>query len=125
MAKKPILPTDEEILELAQTIKAEREGLSLTDAMLIAEDELQPVAEIPADFTVTIPVKKRVAGWILREFGGHPQLSVEERLGAYLATVLSRSRVQAIRASEDGQDVTEGKAVTLTRSQFQRKVPTE
>ena len=116
--------TDEEVLELAQKIKADR-GLSLTDAMIAAEDELSPAPSIPESFTVTIPVKGRVAKWIMEEFGGHATHSVEDRLAAYLTTVLSRSRVQAMRYAEEGEDVQEGKAVTLRRDQFARKVPTE
>lgn len=114
--------SDDIILTRAQAIKAER-GLSLTDAMIAAEDELRPAPVIPESFTVTIPVKARVARWIAEEFGGHPSFSVEERLGAYLTTVLSRSRVSAMRYAEDGADVQEGKAVTLTRAQFARKAP--
>lgn len=116
--------TDEQILERAMAIKSER-GISLTDAMIAAEDELTPEAAIPKDFTVTVPVKARVAKWILDEFGDHPTYSVEERLAAYLTTVLSRSRVMAMRYAEEGEDVTEGKAVTLRRDQFARKVPSQ
>lgn len=116
--------TDEQILERAHAIKSER-GISLTDAMIAAEDELTPEAAIPTAFTVTIPVKARVAKWIGDEFGGHASFTIEERLGAYLTTVLSRSRVMAMRYAEEGEDVTEGKAVTLRRDQFARKVPSQ
>jgi hypothetical protein len=116
--------TDEQILERAHAIKSER-GISLTDAMIAAEDELTPEAAIPTAFTVTIPVKARVAKWIGDEFGGHASFTIEERLGAYLTTVLSRSRVTALRYAEEGEDVTEGKAVTLRRDQFARKVPSK
>lgn len=113
---------DEDILKLAQEIKAKR-GISLTDAMIAAEDELKPVPSIPESFTPTIKVKARVARWILSEFGGHAEFTIEERLGAYLSGVLSRTRVAAMRFAEEGEDVTEGQAVTLRRDQFARKVP--
>ena len=116
--------TDEQVLQRAQEIKTER-GISLTDAMIAAEDELTPAPSIPESFTVTIPVKGRVAKWIMEEFGGHAKYPLEERLGAYLTTVLSRSRVQAMRYAEEGEDVQEGKAVTLRRDQFARKVPSQ
>jgi hypothetical protein len=115
--------TEEQLLSRAKELQAERPGLSLTDAMIAAEDELQPEPTIPTSFTVTIPVKARVAKWILDEFGGHAKFPIEERLGAFLTTILSRTRVQAMRYAEEGEDVQEGKAVTLRREKFARKVP--
>ena len=119
-----VRPTDDQILTRAQEIKADR-GLSLTDAMIAAEDDLMPEPIIPTHFAVTVQVKARVASWILSEFGGHEKLTVEERLAAYLAIVLSRSRVQAMRYADGGQDAREGKAVTMTRDEFARRVPTQ
>lgn len=116
--------TDDQLLELAQKIKAER-GISLTDAMIAAEDELTPAPSIPTSFTVTIPVKGRVGKWIAEEFGGHTTHSIEERLGAFLSIILSRSRVSAMRAAEEGEEVQDGKAVTLRRAQFAKKVPSQ
>jgi len=113
---------DEKILARAQEIKAER-GLSLTDAMLSAEDELAPAPVVPASFTVTIPVKSRVARWIMQEFTPTKTHTTEARLAAYLQIVLNRSRVAALRAAEEGPDIGEGGAVTLRREQFQRKAP--
>ena len=113
---------DEKILARAQEIKAER-GISLTDAMISAEFELAPKPEIPASFTVTIPLKPRIASWILREFVPTKTHTTEDRLAAYLAIVLSRARVTATRHAEEGQDIQEGSAVTLRREQFQRKAP--
>jgi hypothetical protein len=109
---------------MAQKIKADR-GVSLTDAMIEAENALKPAPIIPESFTVTIPVKARVARWINLEFGGHPEFSIEDRLGAYLSGVLGRSRIAAMRFAEEGEDITEGKAVTLRRDQFARKAPKE
>lgn len=114
--------TDEKILARAQEIRAERGG-SLTDAMIRAEAELQPEASVPGEFTVTIPVKPRVARWILSEFAPVGGYSVEERLAAYLVTVLNRARISALRTAEEAPEITEGRAVTLRRTDFQRKVP--
>lgn len=115
---------DEKILARAQEIKAER-GISLTDAMIRAEDELAPKPTVPADFTVTIPVKPRVARWIVEEFEPTKTHTTEERLAAYLATVLSRARVTAMRFAEEAPEIGEGGAVTLRREQFQKKAPKE
>ncbi len=114
--------TDDQILELAQEIKS-KEGGSLTDAMLKAEERLAPKPSIPEDFTVTIPVKPRVARWIVEEFGGHAHHSLETRLGAYLTTVLNRARIDTIRIAEEAPDIQEGQAVTMTRAKFVEKAP--
>ena len=114
--------TDEKILVRAQEIKAER-GISLTDAMIRAEDELAPKPSVPSDFTVTIPVKPRVARWIVEEFAPTKTHTTEERLAAYLTIILSRSRVTAMRFAEDAPEIGEGGAVTLRREQFQQKAP--
>lgn len=112
---------DDAILERAQEIKAER-SVSLTDAMLMAEAEMTPKPEIQAEFEVSIKVKPRVARWIAKEFGGHPELSVEERMAAYFEVVLNRARMTAIRAGEEAPEVTDGGAVTVRRSQFKEPV---
>lgn len=112
---------DEKILARAQEIKAKRGG-SLTDAMLLAEKELAPRPTVPASFAVTIPVRPRVARWILAEFEPTPEHSLEQRLGAFLAVLLSRVRVQAMRQAGDGPEIPKGgPAVSMTRAQFQRR----
>lgn len=117
--------TDEKILARAQEIKAER-NISLTDAMIRAEPAFQALAPkptVPADFTVTIPVKPRVARWIVEEFAPTKTHTTEERLAAYLGIILNRARVTAMRFAEDAPDIQEGGAVTLRREQFQQKAP--
>lgn len=116
--------TDDKILARAQEIKASR-GISLTDAMIRAEEELAPKPTVPADFTVTIPVKPRVARWILAEFTPTKTHTTEQRLAAYLATVLGRSRITAMRYAEEPAEIGEGGAVTLRREKFQQKAPKE
>lgn len=113
---------DEKILSRAHEIKSERGG-SLTDAMILAEQELAPKPSIPEEFTVTIPVKPRVARWIVSEFSATATHSTEQRLAAYLTTVLSRARITAMRFSEDAPDIPKdaGRAVTLRRDQFKQK----
>jgi len=112
--------TDDMILELAQKIKSE-ENIPLTDAMIAAEVRLQPAPEIKDTFEVPIKVKPRVAAWIIKEFGGHPDYTIEERLGAFLGQVLGRSRVQAMRFSEDAPDIKSDGAVSMMRHKFQEK----
>lgn len=111
---------DEEILSQARAIQ-EATGKSLIDAMILAEEKLTPKAEVPSEFTVTIPVKARVARWIVEEFAATPTHSTEERLAAYLITVLNRARMTSIRMAEEAPDIGEGGAVTLRRADFQRK----
>lgn len=113
---------DEKILARAQEIKAEL-GCSLTDAMIRAEEELAPRPTVPEGFTITIPVKPRVARWIVTEFAPTKTHTTEERLAAFLAIVLNRSRVTAMRYAEEAPDIQEGGAVTLRRAQFQEKAP--
>ena len=115
---------DEKILARAREIAAELK-ISLTDAMIRAEDELAPKPTVPADFTVTIPVKARVARWILEEFAPTKTHTAEERLAAYLATALSRARVTAMRFSEEVPEIGKGGAVCITRRQFQERAPKE
>lgn len=114
--------TDEKILEKAKEIQAESGG-SLMDAMLKAEAQLAPKPTVPTEFTVTIPVKPRVARWLIEEFSPTAEFSTEDRLAAYLATVLNRSRIQAMRAGQDAPDIQKGQAVTMTRDQFKSKAP--
>lgn len=111
---------DELILEKARKIQ-KKKGVSLTDAMIMAEDELMPKAEVPGEFTVTIPVKARVARWVLDEFKPTKTHTTEERLAAYLVVVLNRARMTSIRLSEEAPDIGEGGAVTMRRDQFQAK----
>lgn len=112
---------DETILTRAKEIQRERGG-SLTDAMIRAEEELAPKATVPAEFTVTIPVKPRVARWIVEEFAPTRTHTTEERLAAYLEVCLNRARITAMRFAEEAPEIQEGGAVTLRREQFQKAV---
>lgn len=120
--KKPI--SDDEIVARAHEIKAEQ-GCTLVDAMILAEEELTPKAAVPSEFTVTIEVKPRVAKWIASEFAPRDGFSTEDRLAAFLAVVLNRSRVTAMREAKDAPEIQEGRAVTMSRRQFQQKAPKE
>lgn len=113
---------DEKILELAQEIKAET-GVSLTDAMIRAEAKLAPKDELPEYFEVRIRVKPRVARWILSEFGGHPEHSIEERLGAYVSSHMGRARTMAIQYSREAPEISDQGAVSMRRDQFKEKAP--
>jgi len=110
-------PSDAQILELAQEIVID-EGLSLVDAMIMAEEKLMPRHKDapPEGFAVYVKVKPRVARWIVQEFGGHAELSIEDRLGAYLATVLNRMRIKAIRLGEASPSVGNDGAVSVRRA---------
>ncbi len=109
---------DTRILERAMKIKEDR-GVPLVEAMLIAEEEIMASVEasaIPTRFTITIEVKPRIGRWIVATFGGHAKFTLEDRLAAYLVTVLNRSRIQAIRRSEPAPEIPKGgEAVTLRR----------
>lgn len=109
--------TDDEILERAREIASET-GVSLTDAMIRAEAELAPKPEIQKEFTVTLDLKPRVARWVLTEFQAYGGHSVEDRLAAYLVTVLNRARTTSMRAAEDAPEVGRGGAVTVPRHKF-------
>jgi len=115
---------DENVLARAQEIKAER-GVTLVEAMFLADQELTPAAPMITDFTVTITVKPRVASWIMREFRATATHSVEDRLGAYLTIVLNRARISAMRVQAEPPEIGKGEAVSMTRDQFQRKAPRE
>lgn len=114
--------SEAEILEKAREIQS-AQGVSLVDAMILAEQELAPAASVPESFTVTIPVKPRVAKWIMREFVARDGFTIEDRLAAYLGVVLNRSRVTAMREAQEAPEIGEGQAVTMTRRQFQAKAP--
>lgn len=113
-------PSDEAIMARAKEIQAES-GVGLVDAMIEAEAELtpQPATGIPDSFTVTIPLKPRVARWVMHVFGGHAELTIEDRLGAYLAQTLNRVRIKEIRDNEPPPEVDKGTgAVSLRREQM-------
>jgi hypothetical protein len=114
---------DDQILARAMEIRTET-GLSLTDAMIQAESELDAPASEPVQetFVVTLKPKPRVARWIRLVFGGHPQFSIEDRLEAYLLTLLNKSRVSSMRASEDPPEVGKGQAVTVRREHMPRVI---
>jgi len=120
MPEKQAEITDEMILELAQQIK-KQENIPLTDAMIAAEVRLQPAPELQDSFEVPIKLKPRVAAWVIREFGGHPKFTIEERLGAYFSQVLNRTRVEAMRFAEDAPDIKTDGAVSMMRHKFQEK----
>lgn len=108
---------NEKLLERAQEIVAEKGG-SLTDAMILAENELTPKDDLPTEITVTIPIKPRVAKWISAEFAATDDHTTEERLGAYLATILPRSMVMARAYSKDTPKIGNNGARTVRRSDF-------
>ena len=110
---------DEIILSRAREIMAEHGG-TLVDAMLKAEAELEPKPEIQTEFTVTFTVKPRVGRWITDVFTPTKDYTMEERIAAYLVTVLTRARVTAIRHNEEPAEITEGRAVTLRRADMEK-----
>ena len=119
---KPI-DRDAAMLSRARQIVQDR-GVSLIEAMIEAEGEMQPKqSALPASFVVEIPVKPRVAQWVLAEFQPTATHTTEERLAAYLATVLGRVRVHARRQSEAAPEIERGAAVTMTRENFKRVAP--
>lgn len=114
-------PTDDEILALAQSIKAEK-GLPLAEAMDEAIRRLTRRGDdIDCTFTLTVQLKPRVARFYRKEFAGHPTLSVEERLSKFVEMKLNEIRGQALARSRADPDIQEGQANTLRRSAFIEK----
>lgn len=119
MAEQPV--TDEQILELAQQIKAER-GVPLVEAMDIAATKLTNQGrEVDCTFHLTLELKPRVAKFFRDSFAGHPSMTVEERLAAYLTMHLNRLRGEALSRTRAEADIQEGQANTLRRSTFLEK----
>lgn len=119
---QPAEDRDARILARAREIQAESE-VSLVDAMIEAEAELfAPKApELPKSFLVEIPVKPRVARWILATFGGHPEFTVEHRLGAFISQYLGRVAVRVRRESEPPPELEKGSGgVTMRREHMQK-----
>lgn len=98
---------------------ATEKGIPLSEAMETVEARLIPRAG-PTEFAVTIRLKPRVARWVSDNFGGHPKFTVEERLGAWLVTLINQQRAGHIASGRaaDPQAVGSGSAVTVHRSQF-------
>lgn len=115
-------PTDDQILERAREIK-ERTGVTLSEAMFVAEKELSPKPAIPETFEIELNVKPKVSRWIIETFQPTKTHTREQRLAAFISQMLNRTRVSALRAMEQGEDIQEGRAVTLSRSQFAAKAP--
>jgi hypothetical protein len=107
--------TDDMILAKAQELRAERPSLGLTSAMLEAEAILRPSKrrEMQTRFEVTVELKPRHARWVHQTLGGHPQFSVEERLGAFLSIQLGRIAVEKRALLEEAAQVVKGEAVTV------------
>lgn len=124
--KEKIVPeeqvTDDEILELAQRLKAER-GMSLVEAMDLASAKLaNHGGEIDCTFRIELQLKPRVAKFIRDSFSGHPTMTVEERLAAFLAIQINRLRGEALARTRAEGDITEGEATTLRRSTFLARI---
>jgi len=114
-------PTDDEILALAQEIKGER-GVTLVEAMDIAAHKLtNQGAEVDTRFEIVLDLKPRVAKFFRESFSGHPTLTVEERLAAFLVMQLNRLRGEALARTRSEADIEEGQANTLRRSTFLEK----
>ena len=112
---------DDELISEAQKI-ASAKGISLADAMLEAEARLKPPPTQEDSITVTITMKPKVVAFYRKTFEGHDELSVEERMGVWLGTLLTRERgrlLPTMRATADLMDG--GGPKTLPRSAFQKQ----
>jgi len=111
-------PSDEDILELAQSIKKEK-GIPLAEAMDIAGHRLAKAgANMQTTFELTIELKPRVAKFFRDEFAGHPTLTVEQRLAKFIEMQLNRLRGQALARSRKDPEISEGQAHAVSRSSF-------
>jgi len=114
-------PTDDEILALAQEIKGER-GVTLVEAMdIAAHKHTNQGDEFDTRFEIVLELKPRVAKFFRENFSGHPTLTVEERLAAFLVMQLNRLRGEALARTRSEADIEEGQANTLRRSTFLEK----
>lgn len=118
MAKQDV--SDEAVLDLAQQIKAEK-GVSLIEAMDMAAIRLQGGGEVDCTFHLTLTLKPRVAKFFRDSFSGHPTLTVEERLAAFITMQLNRLRGEALARTREEPEIEKGQAATLRRSSFKAK----
>jgi hypothetical protein len=111
--------TDDELLERAQQIKADR-GCSLAEAMDIAQGQAAKAASgVDTTFHITLELKPRVARFFRQSFDGHPTMSVEERMAKFLEIQLNKLRGQALAQPRiEATEATEGEARTIRRSVF-------
>jgi hypothetical protein len=111
--------TDDELLERAQQIKADR-GCSLAEAMDIAQGQAAKAASgVDTTFHITLELKPRVARFFRQSFDGHPTMSVEERMAKFLEIQLNKLRGQALAQTRiEATEATEGEARTIRRSVF-------
>jgi hypothetical protein len=109
--------TDDELLERAQQIKADR-GCSLAEAMDIAQGQAAKAASgVDTTFHITLELKPRVARFFRQSFDGHPTMSVEERMAKFLEIQLNKLRGQALAQTRiEATEATEGEARTIRRS---------
>lgn len=120
--EKSAVVGDDAILARAREIAGDRH-IGLAAAMLEAEDELRALADdVPRVFAVSIPVKPRLARWILETFPPEGGVSTEARLAVWLGRhVLTRERVKALASAREVKDIGEGAAVTMPRHEFMRR----
>lgn len=86
-------PTDDKVLERAKEIQEKQPGMTLTAAMMKAEEELAPAPEIQTKFTFEVTLQPRVAKWLVDAFPANDHYTVEERVSAWIAGALARLRV--------------------------------
>ncbi len=109
--------TDEQVLELAQEIAAEK-GLPLVEAMDLAAARLSKPSGVDTTFELTLELKPRVAKFFRESFAGHPSMTVEERLARFLEMQLNRLRGEALARTRTEAEITDGEAATVRRSTF-------
>lgn len=111
--------TQEMLIDRAKEISAKK-GVSLSEAMERAEVELLPKPERQTKFVVELELKPRLASWVVETFQATATHTMEQRLAAYISTILSRDRVRVRRFTEPTAEVVEGQAVTVRRDQIGR-----
>lgn len=114
-------PTDDQILALAQTIKAER-GIPLVEAMDFAANKLSRGKKaIDTEFTLHLNLKPKVAKFYRDSFAGHPDKTVEEWMAQWVTQLLQQQRGQALARTREDLDIEKDRANTLRRSAFLEK----
>lgn len=118
--KTDTAPTDDQIMTLAVEMRAELPGLTLGEAIAKAEAKLTiDPNEGATVFELRVTVKPRVAALLRKEFEGHPTMTVEERMSIWVATFMNRESIRARERGRPAQQIGQGKAVGISRAQFQ------
>lgn len=109
---------DNDLMKRAHEL-SERRNISVSRAVAMLEERAAKGSE-GGSYSISLQLKPRVARWVDETFGGHPNFTTEERLGAWLAQIITRERANFRASQRDSKkaDVTKGAAVTIPAQLF-------